>query len=251
MSKILITSGCSFSECHSPRKAIATWPRHLEDSLKQHDFKEFMHGGLGSQGNGLISRKVIYYVTEALKNYKPNEILVGVMWSGPDRADYRCFSPDLLQFKKQNIYNGWHENPTGFVKGAPQNWVIMNHHWGFLEPRNPECIAYYENFYDKVGSIIYSIEHMLRVQWFLKQHGIKYFFTIFHDFVLNEKIDNIEIKYLYDLLNKANFLPVSSQAEWLHKRCNMHLGAHPTTEEHKIFTDEIILPFLKQKNIIN
>ena len=258
MSKIFISSGCSYSECTTPRKFLSTWPRHLEDILVNHGYNEFVHGGLGSQGNGLISRKAIYNVTEALKNYKASDILVGIMWSGPDRGDYRCFSPELLKFKNQDVHNGWQENPTSFVKGAPNHWVIMNHSWSNdpMNPKtsrnrsNPECKIYYENFYDMLGSTIYTLEHMLRVQWFLKCNNIKYFFTTYQDFVLQHNIQDIETSYLYSMLDKDNFLPVTSEAGFLNKRCGRHEGEHPITEEHKIFTDEIILPWLKQKNII-
>ena len=56
----LITSGCSFSE-----PIIAkTWPLHLEKYLAP---KNVNHLGLGSQGNGMISRKAIHAIHNALK----------------------------------------------------------------------------------------------------------------------------------------------------------------------------------------
>ena len=57
--KQLITGGCSFSEC---RSHAGTWPRHLADALPNY---EHVSTAMGSQGNGLISRRVIYQVTEA------------------------------------------------------------------------------------------------------------------------------------------------------------------------------------------
>jgi hypothetical protein len=60
--KTLITGGCSFSECVSTN--IDTWPRHLARALPEYTH---ISTGLGSQGNGLISRRVIYEVSECLK----------------------------------------------------------------------------------------------------------------------------------------------------------------------------------------
>ena len=75
----LITSGCSFSEVIYEQ----TWPLHLERQLRP---KNVIHTGLGSQGNGMISRKAIHAVHNALKTHKPDDkMLVGIMWSGPSR----------------------------------------------------------------------------------------------------------------------------------------------------------------------
>lgn len=248
MSKILITGGCSFSECLSPRERIATWPRHLEDYLTKHGYTEIVHCGLGSSGNGLISRKIIYSVAEALKKYTPENIFVGVMWSGPDRHDFRCFSPELLKFNTQHVHNGWQRNPVGFVSNAPENWVIMNHHWA--QENNFECKLYYENFYDNLGSTIYTLEHMLRVQWFLKNYKINYFFTIYQDFVLDLNTRNPEASYLFEMLDMNNFLPVTSCGGYMKNRFNLNEGVHPDSLQHKTFTDDVIVPWIVQKNII-
>ena len=166
MGKILITSGCSFSECLST--VVDTWPRHLYRHLQNNGFSEHISSAMGSQGNGLISRGIIYNVNEALKKYSSEEILVGVMWSNATRLDYRCTDPNLLSWGNQNT-DGWIENPTSFVKDAEKRWVILNHGW----EGNTEAITYYKHFYDYIGSVIYSLEHILRTQYYLKSKGIK------------------------------------------------------------------------------
>lgn len=93
--KQLITGGCSFSECESPW--ISTWPKHLANTLSEY---QHIGTGLSSQGNGLISRQVIYQVTESLKRTSTNNILVGVMWSGPDRHDFLLISTRLFSTAK-------------------------------------------------------------------------------------------------------------------------------------------------------
>jgi len=75
--KHIITSGCSFSDISNHY----TWPLHLSNSYGI----SCNHIALGSQGNGLIARKAVYAVQQALQQgYKPEEILVGIMWSGPN-----------------------------------------------------------------------------------------------------------------------------------------------------------------------
>ena len=42
---------------------------------------------MGSQGNGMIARKAIWAVHEQLKTTPPEQLLVGIMWSGPSRSE--------------------------------------------------------------------------------------------------------------------------------------------------------------------
>lgn len=263
MSKILLTSGCSFSECISNH--IKTWPKHLFAKLQQYGFNKHISSAMKSQGNGLIARGMLYNVIEALKTYTPNDILVGVMWSGANRYDFRCTDPNDLLFVQEKIYNGWIENPTQFVKKADKNWVILNHHWDTDQSgrTNPEAKMYYKYFYDDIGSSIRSIEHILRLQLFLEKKNIKFFFTNYVDenIVKNNFKDHLEIKYLYEQINFENYLPVSSEYNWCknniqNKDAWINAGwngkdwVHPTTEMHSEFVDKVICPWLKDKSFI-
>lgn len=254
MSKVLITSGCSFSECISTH--IDTWPRHLFEHLKNHNFSEHISCGMGSQGNGLIGRHAMYKVIQALKSYEPHNILVGIMWSNSDRFDYRCDDPRLLSFGNENKHN-WMTNPLSFVDNAPKNWVIGNLHWNSIE-----FSTYLKFFHSKIGCAILSLEHILRLQYFLKFHNIPYFFTNFVDENIAPKKleDNVELSYLFDQLDKNQYLPVTSEHGWLceysptkEQYLKDHNGAfwiHPKTHNHKEFVDGVVYPWLKHKNYI-
>lgn len=263
MSKILLTSGCSFSECISPH--IMTWPKHLFNVLKNYNYNKHISSAMGSQGNGLISRGIMYNVIEALKTYLPEDILVGVMWSGANRYDFRCTDPNDLLFVQEKIHNGWIENPTQFVKDADKNWVILNYSWGADQDghRNPEAKMYYKYFYDDIGNSIRSIEHILRLQLFLEKKNVNYFFTNYVDenIVRNDLRNHIEIKYLYDQINFENYLPVVSEFDWCvenieDKSTWIKAGwdkkgwIHPTTEMHKEFAEKVIYPWLKGKSYV-
>lgn len=262
MSKILITSGCSFSECISTY--TETWPKHLYRALEMHGYTEHISCAMGSQGNGLISRGIMYNVSKALETYCNDDILVGVMWSHSSRLDYRCFKTNLLSFGSKNV-DGWIENPTGFVNNADKNWVIMNNGW-----TNEEATTYYKYFFDFTGSSIYSIEHILRTQWFLQNKKIKYFFTNFID---NNIVDfssgdyeyhKDEIDYLYDLIDKSYYLPVTSEHAWIlnysdskeefdkqhYNNGKRGLYIHPNTEQHLEFMQKVIYPYIFRKGYL-
>ena len=124
--KILVTSGCSFSECINydvhGNNDNKTWPIYLREQLPG---AEHYSEAMGSQGNGLIVRRVQYRLHELLKTHRPEDILVGIMWTGRDRFEFYFEQP--IQFTT-NIY-GWIENPTRVADDAPGGWVILNPHW--------------------------------------------------------------------------------------------------------------------------
>jgi hypothetical protein len=260
MNKLLITSGCSFSECITPYAGKGTWPNHLIKMLPDYTHISY---AMGSQGNGLISRGIIYGVCEALKTYKPEDILVGVMWSGSNRHDFRCENPKDLNFVRDKVHNGWIKNPTSFVKDGQKNWVILNVNW--TDQDNVEAETHYRMFHSDIGSSIYSIEHILRTQYFLKQHNIRYFFTDYMDdnIVFSGLKNNIEIKYLLDLIDKDQYLPVTSEYSWILDNTKFpHLWTsddidkktkyeHPKYEMHKEFVEQIVYPWIQEKGYLS
>jgi len=236
--KIVITSGCSFSDPVWER----TWPVHLGEIFPD---VEHRHTGLGSTGNGLISRKVIYEVAEALKLYKPEDILVGVMWSGRDRHDVY-----LQETPRFEVDEGWRQNPTAFVKNSDSRWVLLNWFW-----KNTFAKQYYTHYHDNIGSQIYTIEHVLRVQWFLQLHGIPYFMSTFTNEVFDKGlINHIDVEHLYKQINFENFLPIEGKHEWARDHSGLAFDEsdpmHPSPAQHKKFTDNVIIPFLQNKKYI-
>jgi len=235
---ILVTSGCSFSECTSPW--VDTWPEHLENAITP---TQTFHEGLSSQGNGMISREIIYRVSQLL--HSSDKLLVGIMWSGPDRHE-------LLLTKQQFISSTTNPplNPYNWIKDSYADWLILHH-----SSHTDHSKDYYTKIYNRWYSQVLTIEHILRVQWFLKLHNIKYFMTTFTDQVLQKTICNEpNIKYLYEQIDFDQFLPVSGEYEW----CRDHSGLefpikgdrHPGSAQHKLFTEQVVLPFLKEKEYI-
>jgi hypothetical protein len=242
MSKILITGGCSFSECISTN--IDTWPRHLAKSLPDYTH---VSTAMGSQGNGLISRRVIYEIANYLnKGTHPKDILVCIMWSGPNRFD-SYFQKSDSDYRKNA--EGWMENPTSFVKeNNNKNWYIFNQHW-----QTRINTIYYKELYDGVMAQIQTLEHILRVQWFLKTNNIDYMMTSYMGHVL-ENVNHPECKYLYDMIDMDKFLPIKGEYEWCKEKGSLPFpnlnDPHPGTGQHGEFTEKVILPFLKEKGYI-
>lgn len=244
---MLVTGGCSFSECISPW--IRTWPKHLENAITPtHTF----HEGLGCQGNGMISREIIWRVSQLLD--QRDELIVGIMWSGADR--HELLLPKHQQpktVKHGMIVPGTTDqrfNPYNWIKDSFANWFILHH-----SDDTDFSKDYYTKICNRWHSQVLTIEHILRVQWFLKLNNIKYFMTTYTNEVLSSQFcKDPNIKYLYDQIDFNHFLPVAGEYEW----CRDHSGLefpvagdrHPSSEQHKLFTDRVILPFLKEKDYI-
>lgn len=247
----IITSGCSFSDPAN----LKSWPLHLGESFGV----DCNHLGLGSQGNGLIARKAIHAVHTALKDgYQPEEILVGIMWSGPDRHD--------LYFRKLNYElentDLWIKNPTHVVENDPGGWLIMNHHW--TEKTNK---IYYSQLHDFDHQRILTFEKILWVQNYLENLGIKYFMTRYmRDNYLDhpEYKSNPNIEWLEEQVNYSSWLPIQTMNDWTlshwtiddypmlnitlpHGQVVTTRDWHPSYDMHKKFVKDVILPFIKEK----
>lgn len=239
MSKLLITGGCSFSECISTH--IDTWPRHIARLYPQY---KHISTGVSSQGNGLISRRIIYEVDYQLKHgINSNDILVCIMWSGYNRFDtYKEWTDN----EYVNDFENSRENPTSFVRGAThKGWYIFNPWW-----TNRWNQIYYKEFSTQVMSKVQTLEHILRTQWFLKQNNVKYVMTTYMADVLSS-MNHIETQFLYDMIDHDKFLPIDGLYEWVKENSIYDFpnknDPHPGTEQHKEFVTKVLHPFLIEK----
>lgn len=239
--KCLIAAGCSFSQV--PNSDI-TWPVHLRDNL---NIENCLFLGQGAAGNGIISRKVIYHSQKMLKIYKPEEILVGIMWSGRDRQEVYSTDKNFSHNSIKGIEA--YRNPVRVAE--EYNFYLMNAHW-----KDDATTNYIKNFYDEVGAFILSIEHILRTQWFLKAFKIPYFMCEYSVDCLprDTKIcTHSDIEYLLKLIDKSFWLPIDNMWQYA-----VDTGLpfarppdpHPSTEHHKKFISEIVFSYLFRKGYV-
>jgi hypothetical protein len=241
MRKILITGGCSFSD---PR--YNTWPNFLDKYLNDYSS---IHTGMGSQGNGLISRKLVYEIQKCLADgIDPENMLVGVMWSGPGRYDIFSDTSPPGYNDSSNEELTLYENPTNFVReNKKKQWYIFNHHW----QKTYFNATYYKLYHNEVMHQILTLEHILRLQWFFKSLNIKYFMTCYTAKVFFKPVlDHPEVKYLYDLIDLKQFLPVNGEYEWCKDVSTFEFpdpnDMHPGSEQHNDFVQKIIVPWLTE-----
>lgn len=212
-------------------------------------------------GNALIARKLIYKVNELIKAHKPEEIIVGVMWTIPDIHERY-----LIDGKNDSYVGKSSTNLISVVDGI-KNWRILDYE---SISTSEDCDLYFKVLYDWLQSYVLSLEHILRTQWYLKKLGIKYFMTSRLDIFNNEenymkifsKLKEIrkhklqilsysEVVYLSDMIQKSTFLPIDGMLEWLQEQYpNEGFGdtekLTPNNFGHEKFATEMVIPFLKK-----
>ena len=256
--QILVTGGCSFSQIKtatdSKLRSRYTWPLFLQESLK---IKEHYSDAVGAQGNDLISRQIVWQLSSLLKNYDPGDILVGIMWTNESRHS------TLVPFSQRNNFDfhygqGVELNDDTLYKSMkfynPYSWDLENSShagWGILSPEGKLGEIYFRNFYNHEQSQIITLEHILRVQWLLKLHNIKYFMTTINDIFTLIKPMNA-MRHLYNEIDFDHFLPIDGEYEWIKSQGLSFADdqGHPTAESHKAFVDQVVMPFLKEKKYI-
>jgi len=258
--KLLITAGCSFSQV--PNRDI-TWPVPLNKAIGG----EVMYLGQGGAGNGIISRKVIYHVTEALKTHKPEELLVGIMWSGCERRE--IFTEEDIDSYKL-YYGPNHESYSNPVRVASErNFHIMNPSW----TNNEFTDNYFKHAHNMYDGLLNTLEHIVRTQWFLQLHNVPYFMTQFHYSCLdtipwqkpweNTKVDSTkkhtisaskDLSFVFNQIDFNQWLPIDNCHDWCKHESGKDFARppdpHPSTEQHEELVKRVILPFLVDKNMI-
>lgn len=235
----LISGGCSFSECYSDY--TKTWPIHLSRFLKcQHKSL-----ALGSQGNGLIMRKLIHYIETVKHLYK--DTLVAIMWSGPGRHD--VFKSDIKNLECYSKDDSIMQNPTFIDTTHPGGWVITNHHWKDFYSK-----TYHDVFYDPIESQLKTVEYMLHTQWYLERKSIPYVMMCYTSHTLDaDFLVHPEVLYLYKQLDLTKFADTTGCYEWCKENTNISFPEHdnhPNTEQHRLYTENVIIPHLKSRGII-
>lgn len=222
-----------------------TWPYWLSDNQGM----KLINLARASLGNGIISRKIIQAVCDQLRSRDSDEILVGVMWSGNDRHDFYHSTAHAMVDANRRADVQWVQNPARLTDASAESgWVICNTHW-----QDEINLLYYRYFHDPVGSIIYTIEHILRTQWFLEKNNIEYFMTTYTDSVLPVgSLEHPEIKYLYQQIDLDKFLPITGLEQWCRSNTDIPFrkdDRHPTGDHHRRFVNDVVVPYLDQRGV--
>lgn len=271
----IITCGCSFSDPSTPY----TWPNQLEAYITKNidPTVKFDHRGLSSQGQELIQKKSAHAIYEALETgYKPEEIAVFVMWSSVDRKSFYIDNPDTID----EIVENWKGSNQGWnlqfadLKNESEELILvrskaqgnnMIHYnkkggWFITSAHVRDELKFVRDYFMMAsnavapGPVHSSLENILMLQYLCKLKGIR----LYHQFYMDNIIDDIErwknhqiVKYLYDDLDRDSFISNGSMHSYMDSREELFVGvgnSHPNGLGHRIWLNEVMLPFLEERD---
>tara|TARA_B100001105_G_C22282100_1_gene395794 strand:- start:16 stop:750 length:735 start_codon:yes stop_codon:yes gene_type:complete len=237
--KYLITGGCSFSMMHltadhdpdwNPAKSPIniTWVKHLDNYLEI----STIHTGSAAVGNGFISRRVMEEVDKLLrKGINPEDILVAIMWSAPKR--YQHFW-DGEWFILSTITRDRHPDMRRDLLGQES------------EASN----IWFDKFFDSVGCQIRSWQEINATQDYFKRVNVNYFMMNFFSYVVEEHKEDPNVSWLRDRIDTSKW-PLWPQGQWDWIQENAldlpydEDGNHPGEKQHMRWTEQVIIPYLK------
>jgi len=246
--QLFISGGCSGSFTH-PTYSHRSWPVHVAQLLGC----EHQDVALPSQGNGMISRRVIYAVEQALKSMPAQDIIVGIFWTDMNRHEF--YNDRNVTDCSDQVHWG---NPTSIKAYDPslpqqdKNWILLHPHF-----TKDYSTTYYRMYHSFIGSQIETCEHILRTQWYLEKNKIKYFMGTYTQSTFNKDfIGHPEVSWLYSQINQDTLIPIVGMLEWGNQQSDPDLKYnsddlyHLNTPQSKALTDQVIWPFLKEKNYV-
>ena len=242
--KALLTSGCSFSDMKYSR----VWAHWLEQHMNTTVAK---HTGSSNHGNDLIAKKTIYACNELLKEYKGEDIMCIVQWSSYSRfALLNEHDSDMRkEISKQGSATPWFANQFKDYDNKTNDQEPL-YGWNFFNPNwdIKDTMLHYKN-QSVFGMVEQTLWHMLNVKNFCEVNDINYFWTTMQNDVNTNFAKHWSTKHLYDLVyNTDNRIGKHGIYEWVthfHPE-ELNEDKHPTVQGHKLYTEEVIIPFLEQ-----
>ena len=275
----IVTGGCSFSETrhcvdyhrfgmmddyddYQPESGYKSWALHLEDIIPN---SKVYNTAMPGAGNGFISRAVIYKVDELL-NKGDSVDYVCVQLTACDREEILIDVDDATSETDKNLLchpipslDGGLETGINWmrIKERNNNKMWLKHSYG-----QDSMLKYYYKYYNNEEfSVVKTLEHILRLQWYFKANDIKYkMFCGWNIFYILPKIPRypIEVRHLWKMIDWDNFWfhqKLGGISEWsgdnlpFEKRFitgdrrtedGNALDEHPSNIAHKTFAKEVV-----------
>ena len=264
MIKLLITTGCSFTQYPGSN---VSWSYHLSKSMNV----ETLFLGHGAASNGIISKKTIFNTLDALKKYKPEEILVMVMWSTHDRKTFFLdrYQADIFIDDWRNhrdSYNvcaqfsdmrGEFKSPITIehVENNLTKTMRASHTSGWLNLHNSHANSFEKLYYQRIHNLTYGInltlENILLLSMLCNKYNVKFVYSFIMENIINNMLDdNDEInKHLVDEVLNYPFIR-QSPFDYLRKFNDKSLfredGVHPNLDGHRKFVEDVMLPWIEK-----
>jgi len=263
--KMLLTSGCSFTE---DIPGGFYWPNLISKQMNT----KLVNIGSGMSGNSFIAKKLINTISHHYMDDK--DLVVGVMWTDISRKDILVSREETLEWSDVTTekYPDEHPHnklwldyviddkltyPTVTMSGKTYKeskyikslWMKSGmHHW--KEADTEFWKTWYIDYYTFEGMFWETLENILRTQWFLEKYNIPYFMTSVTDLFTEGLSKYEEPKHLYDLIDMDKFcLYDGTKGIYEHNVENnipFDETMHSTQKGQKAFCEDVIIPKVEE-----
>ena len=297
----IVTSGCSFSVStgcidytrfgmkHNDWQTDSgykSWPYHLEDSIDGKVYNKAMPGA----GNGYITRATISKCEELLSKGKKIDY-VFVQWTSFDRVDLLMDRNFIVEgsddWNLQCHFDSYFDTSFDVTNGKPHKGedIIFyherleefnsNHSWVKHSYSDNSVQKYWYKYYSTPeSSMVYGLENMTRLMWYLESKKIDYkFFCGWNTFIESglQKIprEPFDVRFLWNMIDwkkwwfhKASKSATGGITEWSQDYFDNEadcyvtgerkaddgswLDQHPSDIAHKKFAEEVVLKWIKK-----
>ena len=227
--KILIASGCSFTASTARLDMPTSWPGYVIDRCGFDHCVDLSYPGVG---NEFIANSVLNYV-EGLDPEKYNDVLVMVCWSGPDRKEELTVTANHVQVDAISYCR------SGSAANKVADNISKGETW-----RSWKNIIFLQNYLEnkkiKFGFSLYC--NTVEPPFLPRRDLTSDFFTN----ISNEKMTALKnCTWLHDFKN--SFFEFC----FFNDDCLTEDMFHPNAKGSLLWTDQVLLPGMVAKNLIN
>jgi hypothetical protein len=261
MVKLVLTSGCSFTAGVELADYKDNWKNGLEESelvwsyqIKKNLWKDalFFNAAKSGASNTTITRKTLYYLNQFLNSYKPEEIVVLIMWTGVHRREWRLpnktgITYEMSDFNYENTtvtdsFNLKQKNMKKIMKSFYHpKWTNFRYEHLVKHKLDKVVINYYENLVNEKSSLYDTLKNIEYLNFFLDKNKIKCYYTTADRHILDySKFSYSKDMFLDRLIASVdpnrNFFTIDNQgfSEFSEKYPMCEFG-HPDKEAHYEF----------------
>lgn len=234
--KKIIVGGCSFSTAEYNITAEVerdTWPYRVQERYPDIPIRFTANCGIGQE---LIQKKLSRAIIEELKTYKPEELLVIVMWSGTDRKAFYVDNkdyiedmvkymanikhlPGLTQFDELVLGSDKHKKTavttdSKFDYYVDGGWYIAN----YMHPDSKLMESYMKTMVTRLAQVTISLENIIFLQNLCKIHNINLVQSFYRSHVYDDIMDykdHLNIKYLLNQLDYTTIVSTTGLFDYL------------------------------------
>jgi hypothetical protein len=235
--KTLLVSGCSFT--HNNCEDHFAWANDLAVWTGM----DIVNLAIPGAGNTHIANSIMLYIEQ--HQLDPAETLVMAMWSGVARIDWIT---DQSLSKFENSY------PFAYNYDA-HNELVLGGSWWQPKRRShvEQTLVEYSKYQSTHSFALHSWLAMNNLSNYLKSHGFEHYYTAIID---NEHNEELWVDYEQELtklnlkLDKSNWI-----SPCIGNYCQEHNmlqddNFHPTMQGHESWTQNILMPYLTEKNVL-